>query len=201
MKFKSVQEIARLYTNYFQEKGHTIVPSSSLIPKGDPTLLFTTAGMVQFKPLFTGAVELPYTRAASIQKCVRTTDLEVVGKTERHCTFFEMLGNFSFGDYFKKEAIEYALDFSLNKLEIPKDKIWVTIYLDDDEAKKIWMDAGIPEERIVRLGKKIIFGALLETVVRVVLVRNCIWIGGQKKEAQIVATTPIANLVVIVIVI
>lgn len=154
MKFKSVQEIARLYTNYFQEKGHTIVPSSSLIPKGDPTLLFTTAGMVQFKPLFTGAVELPYTRAASIQKCVRTTDLEVVGKTERHCTFFEMLGNFSFGDYFKKEAIEYALDFSLNKLEIPKDKIWVTIYLDDDEAKKIWMDAGIPEERIVRLGKK-----------------------------------------------
>ncbi|MCZ8341874.1 MAG: alanine--tRNA ligase [Leptospira sp.] len=154
MKSKSVQEIANLYTKYFESKGHTVVPSSSLIPKGDPTLLFTTAGMVQFKPLFTGAVELPYTRAASIQKCVRTTDLEVVGKTERHCTFFEMLGNFSFGDYFKKEAIEYALDFSLNHLEIPKDKIWVTIYLDDDEAKKIWMDAGIPEERIVRLGKK-----------------------------------------------
>lgn len=154
MMSKTVREIAELYTNYFKEKGHTIVPSSSLIPKGDPTLLFTTAGMVQFKPLFTGAVDLPYTRAASVQKCVRTTDLEVVGKTERHCTFFEMLGNFSFGDYFKKEAIEYALDFSLNHLHIPKDKIWVTIYLDDDEAKKIWMDAGIPEERIVRLGKK-----------------------------------------------
>lgn len=154
MMSKTVREIAELYTNYFKEKGHTIVPSSSLIPKGDPTLLFTTAGMVQFKPLFTGAVELPYTRAASVQKCVRTTDLEVVGKTERHCTFFEMLGNFSFGDYFKKEAIEYALDFSLNHLHIPKDKIWVTIYLDDDEAKKIWMEAGIPEERIVRLGKK-----------------------------------------------
>ncbi|EOQ95954.1 alanine--tRNA ligase [Leptospira wolbachii serovar Codice str. CDC] len=151
---KTVREIALLYTNYFKEKDHTIVPSSSLIPKGDPTLLFTTAGMVQFKPLFTGAVELPYTRAASVQKCVRTTDLEVVGKTERHCTFFEMLGNFSFGDYFKKEAIEYALDFSLNHLHIPKEKIWVTIYLDDDEAKKIWMEAGIPEERIVRLGKK-----------------------------------------------
>ncbi|EMJ86516.1 alanine--tRNA ligase [Leptospira meyeri] len=154
MMSKTVREIAELYTSYFKGKGHTIVPSSSLIPKGDPTLLFTTAGMVQFKPLFTGAVELPYTRAASVQKCVRTTDLEVVGKTERHCTFFEMLGNFSFGDYFKKEAIEYALDFSLNHLHIPKEKIWVTIYLDDDEAKKIWMEAGIPEERIVRLGKK-----------------------------------------------
>ncbi|WP_167481690.1 alanine--tRNA ligase [Leptospira congkakensis] len=154
MMSKTVREIAELYTSYFKGKGHTIVPSSSLIPKGDPTLLFTTAGMVQFKPLFTGAVELPYTRAASVQKCVRTTDLEVVGKTERHCTFFEMLGNFSFGDYFKKEAIEYALDFSLNHLHIPKEKIWVTIYLDDDEAKKIWMEAGVPEERIVRLGKK-----------------------------------------------
>jgi alanyl-tRNA synthetase len=154
MKSKSVQEIAELFTDFFKEAGHSIVPSSSLIPAGDPTLLFTTAGMVQFKPLFTGAVELPYTRAASIQKCVRTTDLEVVGKTERHCTFFEMLGNFSFGDYFKKEAIEYALHFSLNKLEIPKDKIWVTIYLDDDEAESIWIGAGIPKERIVRLGKK-----------------------------------------------
>ncbi|MDF3820281.1 alanine--tRNA ligase [Leptospira sp. 96542] len=154
MQFKSVQDIAHLYTKYFASKGHTIVPSSSLIPKGDPTLLFTTAGMVQFKPLFTGAASLPYTRAASVQKCVRTTDLEVVGKTERHCTFFEMLGNFSFGDYFKEEAIHFALDFSLNHLEIPKDKIWVTIYLDDDEAKEIWKKNGISEERIVRLGKK-----------------------------------------------
>ncbi|MCZ8156897.1 MAG: alanine--tRNA ligase [Leptospira sp.] len=154
MKSKSVQEIANLYTEYFLTEGHTIVPSSSLIPAGDPTLLFTTAGMVQFKPLFTGAVELPYTRAASIQKCVRTTDLEVVGKTERHCTFFEMLGNFSFGDYFKKEAIKFALDFSLNRLEIPLEKIWVTIYLDDDEAMEIWKSVGIPAERIVRLGKK-----------------------------------------------
>ncbi len=154
MKSKSVQEIAHLYTEYFKQNGHTLVPSSSLIPAGDPTLLFTTAGMVQFKPFFTGAVVLTYTRAASIQKCVRTTDLEVVGKTERHCTFFEMLGNFSFGDYFKEEAIKFALDFSLAKLEIPIDKIWVTIYLDDDEAKQIWQSVGIPENRIVRLGKK-----------------------------------------------
>ncbi len=151
---KSVQEIASLYISYFKEKEHSIVSSSSLVPSGDPTLLFTTAGMVQFKPLFTGAIELPYTKAASVQKCLRTTDLENVGKTERHCTFFEMLGNFSFGDYFKKEAIQYALEFSLQKLEIPKDKIWVTIYLDDDEAKEIWMKNGIPEERIIRLGKK-----------------------------------------------
>jgi alanyl-tRNA synthetase len=109
--------------------------------------------MVQFKPFFTGAVELPYTRATSSQKCLRTTDLENVGKTERHCTFFEMLGNFSFGDYFKKEAIEYALEFSTKYLEFPIEKIWVTVYLDDDEAIEMWVNSGIPRERIVKLGK------------------------------------------------
>jgi alanyl-tRNA synthetase len=154
MKYKSVSEIRNLYLQYFQEKGHALVPSASLIPSGDPTLLFTTAGMVQFKPYFTGAVELPYTRATSAQKCLRTTDLENVGQTERHCTFFEMLGNFSFGDYFKKEAIRYALEFSVKYLEIPKDKIWITIFENDDEAKAMWMDEGVPEDRIVRLGKK-----------------------------------------------
>ncbi|PJZ28208.1 alanine--tRNA ligase [Leptospira kmetyi] len=154
MKRQSVAEIREIFLNYFKEKSHSVVPSSSLLPAGDPTLLFTTAGMVQFKPLFTGAVELPYTRATSCQKCLRTTDLEVVGRTERHCTFFEMLGNFSFGDYFKEEAISYALDCSVNHLGFDKDKIWVTVYTDDDEAEKIWLEKGIPKERITRLGKK-----------------------------------------------
>lgn len=149
----TVSEIRKAFLDFFKSKGHSIVPSSSLIPSGDPTLLFTTAGMVQFKPLFTGAVELPYTRAASSQKCLRTTDLENIGKTERHCTFFEMLGNFSFGDYFKKEAIEYALDFSVNTLGFDINKIWITVYLDDEEAIELWVKAGIPRNRIVKLGK------------------------------------------------
>lgn len=152
--YKTVAEIRKLFIEYFKANGHTIVPSSSLIPVGDPTLLFTTAGMVQFKPYFTGAVELTFTRAASSQKSLRTTDLENVGRTERHCTFFEMLGNFSFGDYFKKEAIAYALEFSTKYLGFDKDKIWITVYLDDDEAEKFWIEAGIPKERIVRLGKE-----------------------------------------------
>lgn len=151
---KTVSEIRDLYLEYFQNQAHTHVPSASLIPAGDPTLLFTTAGMVQFKPLFTGAVELPYTRATSAQKCLRTTDLENVGQTERHCTFFEMLGNFSFGDYFKKEAIHYALEFSTKYLKIPVEKIWITIFENDDEARDLWIAEGIPAERIVRLGKK-----------------------------------------------
>ncbi len=148
-----VSEIRKQFLEYFKSKGHEIVPSSSLIPSGDPTLLFTTAGMVQFKPYFTGAVELKFSRASSSQKCLRTTDLENVGKTERHCTFFEMLGNFSFGDYFKKEAIEYALDFSVNFLKFEQEKIWITVFLDDDEAIEYWANLGIPRERIVRLGK------------------------------------------------
>lgn len=154
MKYKKVSEVRNTFLNYFKQKGHTVVPSSSLLPAGDPTLLFTTAGMVQFKPFFTGAVDLPYTRATSAQKCLRTTDLENVGKTERHCTFFEMLGNFSFGDYFKEEAIEFALDCSVNHLGFPKDKIWITVFENDDEAEKIWISKGIPAERITRLGKK-----------------------------------------------
>ncbi len=151
--YKTVSEIKKSYLTYFQSKGHTLVKSSSLIPVGDPTLLFTTAGMVQFKPLFTGAVDLPYTKATSAQKCLRTTDLENVGKTERHCTFFEMLGNFSFGDYFKQEAIEYALEFSVKHLGFPIEKIWITVYLDDEEAIGMWVKAGVPRERIVKLGK------------------------------------------------
>ena len=150
-----VRDLRKMFTDYFRGKGHRIVPSSSLVPKDDPTLLFTTAGMVQFKPMFTGSVELEYTRASTIQKCLRTSDLEQVGKTKRHLTFFEMLGNFSFGDYFKKDAIGFAWDFSINVIKFPKEKIWVSIYENDDEAFNIWNTAiGIPAEKIVRLGKK-----------------------------------------------
>jgi alanyl-tRNA synthetase len=149
-----VAQIRQKFLDYFQSKGHEIIASSSLIPSGDPTLLFTTAGMVQFKPYFTGAVDLKFTRAATSQKCLRTSDLENVGKTERHCTFFEMLGNFSFGDYFKEDAIHYALDFSLNHLNIEKEKIWITVYLDDEEAIRYWQAEGISKDKITRLGKE-----------------------------------------------
>lgn len=151
----SVKDLRNSFIEFFRERGHRIVPSSSLIPKDDPTLLFTTAGMVQFKPMFAGTVKLEYTRAASIQKCFRTSDLERVGKTKRHCTFFEMLGNFSFGDYFKKEAIEFAWDYSTKVIGFPAEDIWVSIYELDDEAFDIWKNhIGIPEKKIVRLGKE-----------------------------------------------
>lgn len=150
-----VMDLRKSFVDFFKERGHKIVPSSPLVPKGDPTLLFTTAGMVQFKPMFAGTVQLEYTRAASVQKCLRTSDLENVGKTKRHLTFFEMLGNFSFGDYFKKEAVEFAWDFSTNVIGFPKEKIWASVYEDDDEAIELWhKNIGIPKERIVRLGKE-----------------------------------------------
>lgn len=152
---KKVHDLRTSFIDFFKERDHRIVPSSSLIPKDDPTLLFTTAGMVQFKPMFAGTVELEYTRAASIQKCLRTSDLEKVGKTKRHCTFFEMLGNFSFGDYFKKEAIQWAWEYSTSIIGFPKEDIWVSIYLEDDEAFDIWHKyIGLPKEKIVRLGKE-----------------------------------------------
>ncbi len=150
-----VRNLRESFIDFFGERGHKIIPSSSLVPKDDPTLLFTTAGMVQFKPMFAGMVKLDYTRAATIQKCLRTSDLENVGKTRRHCTFFEMLGNFSFGDYFKKEAIRYAWDYSVDTIGFPKKDIWISIYEDDDEAFEIWnKQIGVPAEKIVRLGKK-----------------------------------------------
>ncbi len=149
-----VMDLRKSFIDFFREREHRIVPSSSLIPKDDPTLLFTTAGMVQFKPMFAGTVDLEYTRASSVQKCLRTSDLENVGKTKRHLTFFEMLGNFSFGDYFKKEAIEFAWDYSTKVIGFPADTIWVSIYQDDDEAFALWnRNIGIPEKKIVRLGK------------------------------------------------
>ena len=151
----TVGDLRRSFIQYFQEREHKIIPSSSLLPKDDPTLLFTTAGMVQFKPMFAGTVDLEYTRAASVQKCLRTSDLENVGKTKRHLTFFEMLGNFSFGDYFKKEAIEYAWEYSTDVIGFPKEDIWISIYQNDDEAYDIWNKGiGVGKDRIVRLGKK-----------------------------------------------
>lgn len=152
-------DIRKLFFEYFAGKGHAIVPSSSLLPQDDPTLLFTNAGMVQFKRVFTGEEERSYKRAVSIQKCLRAggkhNDLENVGYTARHHTFFEMLGNFSFGDYFKKEAIEMGWEFLTKVLLLPADKLYVSVYKKDDEAYELWeKTVGIPKERIVRLGEK-----------------------------------------------
>ncbi|MNF43489.1 Alanine--tRNA ligase [compost metagenome] len=152
-------EIREAFLSFFEEKGHTRVASSSLIPGNDPTLLFTNAGMNQFKDCFLGLEKRAYTRAATSQKCVRAggkhNDLENVGYTARHHTFFEMLGNFSFGDYFKRDAIHFAWEFLTgdNWLKLPKDKLWVTVYANDDEAYEIWnKEIGVPAERMIRIG-------------------------------------------------
>jgi len=150
-------EIREQFLKFFESKGHQIVASSSLVPHGDPTLLFTNAGMNQFKDVFLGLDSRPYRRATTSQKCVRAggkhNDLENVGYTARHHTFFEMLGNFSFGDYFKHEAIRYAWEFLTAVLKLPTDKLWVTVYAEDEEAYDIWhREIGVPAERIVRIG-------------------------------------------------
>ena len=159
------REIRRKFLEYFKAQGHEIVESSSLIPKDDPTLLFTNAGMVQFKRLFLGEEKRAYTRAANSQKCVRAggkhNDLENVGYTPRHHTFFEMLGNFSFGDYFKEEAISWAWNLLTNGYGLPGDKLFATVYKNDDETYRIWEEKiRIPTERIVRLGDKDNFWAM-----------------------------------------
>jgi len=160
-------EIRRAFLNYFEEREHRIVRSSSLVPKNDPTLLFTNAGMVQFKGVFLAEETRDYKRATTSQKCVRAggkhNDLEIVGKTARHHTFFEMLGNFSFGDYFKKEAIEMGWDLLIRQWGLPAEKMWITIYLDDDEAFHLWRRVGVSGDRIVRLGEKDNFWAMGET--------------------------------------
>ncbi|MBU5635844.1 alanine--tRNA ligase [Geomonas sp. Red69] len=162
------KEIRAQFFNFFQRKGHTLVESSNLIPKNDPTLLFTNAGMNQFKDVFLGLEKRDYIRAVSSQKCVRAggkhNDLENVGRTARHHTFFEMLGNFSFGDYFKKEAIAYAWEFLTVELGLSKDRLYVTVYNDDDEAADIWHNQeGVPRERIYRFGEKDNFWAMGDT--------------------------------------
>ena len=161
-------EIRESFLKFFEGKGHARIASSPLVPKDDPTLLFTNAGMVQFKNCFLGLEDRGYHRAATSQKCVRAggkhNDLENVGVTARHHTFFEMLGNFSFGDYFKKEAIAWAWEYLTVTMGMPKEKIWITIYTDDDEAFRIWHDGmGVPTERIVRMGEKSNFWMMGET--------------------------------------
>ena len=131
-------ELRKMYLDYFVERDHLLIPSASLVPYKDPSVLLTTAGMQQFKPYFMGIAEPPSRRLASVQKCFRTTDIDQVGHTGRHCTFFEMLGNFSVGDYFKKEAIAWAWEFftSAEWLAIPADKLHISVYLEDDDAWK-----------------------------------------------------------------
>lgn len=152
-------ELRKAFLKYFEERDHRILPSSPLIPKSDPTLLFTNAGMVQFKGIFLGEEKADFTRAATIQKCLRAggkqSDLERVGKTARHHTFFEMLGNFSFGDYFKDKAIFMAWEFLAEVIGLPKERLWVSVFREDNEAATLWRDkVGLPEERIVRLGEE-----------------------------------------------
>ncbi len=161
-------EIRQLYLDYFQKHGHRVVRSSSLIPQDDPTLLFTNAGMVQFKRTFLGEEKRDYVRATTSQKCVRAggkhNDLENVGYTARHHTFFEMLGNFSFGDYFKEKAVDFAWDLLTNGYGLPAEKLWASVFLDDDEAYDLWhRRIGIPESRMIRLGEEDNFWAMGDT--------------------------------------
>jgi len=156
---KTSAEIRQMFLDYFQDKGHQVVPSTTLVPGNDPTLLFTNAGMVPFKDIFLGREKRDYVRATSSQRCVRAggkhNDLENVGYTARHHTFFEMLGNFSFGDYFKRDAIHYAWEFLTEVAGLPAEQLWVTVYQDDDEAADIWLnDVGVDEARFIRIGDK-----------------------------------------------
>ena len=161
-------EIRQKFLDYFKSKGHTIVASSSLIPGNDPTLLFTNAGMVPFKDVFLGSEHRAYTRATSSQCCIRAggkhNDLDNVGYTARHHTFFEMLGNFSFGDYFKEDAIKMAWEFITQELKIPKERLTVTVHDSDQEAEAIWINQiGVPKERVIRCGDKDNFWSMGDT--------------------------------------
>src|ERR1700735_5664260 len=168
LKSMTSAEIRGSFLEFFRKNGHAVLPSSSLVPGNDPTLLFTNAGMVQFKELCLGKEVRDYSRAATAQRCVRAggkhNDLENVGDTARHHTFFEMLGNFSFGDYFKREAIHFAWNFITGTLGIPKDRLWVTVFEEDDEAQRIWTEEiGIDPTRCTRMGEKSNFWSMGET--------------------------------------
>jgi len=150
-------DIREKFLSFFESKAHTVVRSSSLVPGNDPTLLFTNSGMVQFKDVFLGADKRAYVRAASVQRCLRAggkhNDLENVGYTARHHTFFEMLGNWSFGDYFKRDSLKWAFELLTNVYGLPAEKLWATVYHTDDEAYDIWVnEIGLPAERVVRIG-------------------------------------------------
>ncbi|RJG51574.1 alanine--tRNA ligase [Motilimonas pumila] len=165
---QSTAEIRNAFLGFFESKGHQSVVSSPLVPGNDPTLLFTNAGMVQFKDVFLGMEQRPYTRATSSQRCVRAggkhNDLENVGYTARHHTFFEMLGNFSFGDYFKRDAIQFAWEFLTEVVKLPKEKLWVTVFEEDDEAEAIWLnEIGVPKDRVARIGAKDNFWSMGDT--------------------------------------
>src|SRR5881628_2450904 len=161
---QSAQELRQAFTRYFVEHGHTSVPSSPLIPQADPTLLFTNAGMNQFKGVFLGEETRPYKRAVTVQKCLRAggkhNDLENVGYTARHHTFFEMLGNFSFGDYFKEDAIRFAWELITKVWKLDVERLWFTVFEGDgnvpadEEAAKLWVKAGAKSERVLKFGKK-----------------------------------------------
>src|SRR3712207_953933 len=163
-----VNEIRSAFLDYFARNGHQVEPSGPLVPRNDPTLMFTNAGMVQFKNVFTGVEKRPYTRAATSQKCVRAggkhNDLDNVGYTARHHTFFEMLGNFSFGDYFKEQAIELAWTLITKEFGLPREKLLVTVYATDDEAHGLWRRiAGLPDERIIRIATSDNFWSMGDT--------------------------------------
>src|SRR5713226_2329097 len=168
MKPMTSAEIRQAFLDYFEEMGHKVVPSSSLVPGNDPTLLFTNAGMVQFKDVFLGLDKRPYTRATTAQKVMRIAgkhnDLENVGPSPRHHTFFEMLGNFSFGDYFKADACRFAYDVLTKVYGLPLERLYFTVHQDDDQAYKIWTEQiGIPPERVYKLGDKTNFWQMAET--------------------------------------
>ena len=163
-----VNDIRSSFLAYFAREGHEIVPSSPLVPRNDPTLMFTNAGMVQFKNVFTGLEKRPFSRAATAQKCVRAggkhNDLDNVGYTARHHTFFEMLGNFSFGDYFKERAIELAWKLLTKEFGVPAERLMITVYVDDDEAWRLWKKiAGLPDSKIGRIAGSDNFWAMGET--------------------------------------
>ena len=159
MKWTSLNDLREKYLAFFESKDHLRLGSFSLVPNNDKSLLLINSGMAPMKKYFTGEVTPPKTRVTTCQKCIRTPDLERVGITARHGTFFEMLGNFSFGDYFKNEAIPWAWEFLTETLEIPSDRLWPSVYEEDAEAYALWRDIiGVPEERIVKLGKADNFG-------------------------------------------